>query len=146
MQMEKEPKLEPRFDRAELEALNDQELLEHQQFAESNGPGEQKYIESDYQMMLDEIKERFKSRCEAEARFSSPLTSVSVDEVAPLVELESPSATVQVMVRRKPAGEIDQIELEMSDRDTGETIDRRLITQSDSWVSRAGSSDDFSDS
>jgi hypothetical protein len=53
--------IEPRFEQEELEALTDDQLIDLQEYAESNPPHKQTYTEGDYQSILHEVLRRFKS-------------------------------------------------------------------------------------
>lgn len=52
--------LDPRFDRDELDRLSDGQLIELKYYMSGKPPHD--YIESDYQMVLDEIADRLEDR------------------------------------------------------------------------------------
>jgi len=54
--------IEPRFDESELRDLEDEQLIELQEYMTGSPPHE--YIESDYQYVLHEIARRFKENNE----------------------------------------------------------------------------------
>lgn len=132
--------IEPRFDRVKLEELSDEELLELQQYAEGNAPPAQTYTEADYQMMLDEMKERFKRRCEVEAHFTTELAGLTVGEDVALVEMESRSGYVRIAVERTPEG--DSIKLQTPDGDS-EFADEEVLSTAGRWFSRSASWEDL---
>lgn len=137
--------LEPRFDREELEALTDDELVELQQYAESNPPHQQTYTEADYQMMLDEIKERFKAECEAESHFGTELADLEVGDEAGLIEIESRSGYVRVAIERTPDGEADRMKLQTpNDSDDEDFADEELLATAGRWFSRHATWEDIS--
>lgn len=137
--------LEPRFDREELEALTDDELVELQQYAESNPPHQQTYTEADYQMMLDEIKERFKAGCEAESHFGTELADLEVGDEAGLIEIEGRSGYVRVAIERTPDGEADRVKLQTPNESGDEDFaDEELLATAGRWFSRHATWEDIS--
>lgn len=136
--------LEPRFDREELHALSDDELIELQQFAQSNPPHQQTYTEAGYQMMLDEIKERFKAQREAESHFETELADLDVGDEAGLVEVESRSGYVRVAIERTPDGEADRMKLQTPRDNYGEDFtDEELLATAGRWFSRHATWEDL---
>ncbi|KZX46202.1 MULTISPECIES: hypothetical protein [unclassified Haloarcula] len=136
--------LEPRFDREELKALSDDKLIELQQYAQSNLPHQQTYTEADYQMMLDEIKERFKMKCEAESHFGTELTDLQVGDEAGLIEIESRSGYIRIAIERTPSEEADRMKLQVPSGNNAEDYtDEELIATAGRWFSRHATWEDF---